>query len=385
MSDRTGEGRDDGAAGRPAPARGHVPVLLERCVALLAPALQQPGCVVVDATVGLGGHAWALLDRCPQARLVGIDRDQQALARAAERLAPFGGRVRLVHAVHDRLPEVLDDLGHQRVQGILLDLGVSSLQLDDAARGFAYAQDAPLDMRMDPAGGGRTAAEVLNTYPVAELTRVLREYGEERFAPRIARAVAAERQREPFTDSARLVELLRAVIPAATRRHGGHPAKRTFQALRIEVNGELTGLSRAVPAAVAALGVGGRVVVMSYHSLEDRIVKQVLAAGARSTSPPDLPVELPEHAPVLRLLTRGAETADPEEVDANPRAASVRLRAAERLRDEEDHPAGRSAGAARGGRAGPARPVPRAPDPGRGVDGDPDGAPNEESSKEQAA
>jgi 16S rRNA (cytosine1402-N4)-methyltransferase len=243
-----------------------------------------------------------------------------------------------VHAVYDRLPEVLADLGLREVQGILLDLGVSSLQLDEAARGFAYAQDAPLDMRMDP-GTGTTAADVLNTYSVRELTRVLRVYGEERFAARIAAAVVRERERAPFDRSARLVELVRASVPAATRRTGGNPAKRTFQALRIEVNGELEVLERAVPAAVDALAVGGRVVVMSYHSLEDRIVKRVLAAGARSTAPPDLPVELPEHAPVLRLLTRGAETADEAEVAANPRAASVRLRAAERLR----HRPGRAA------------------------------------------
>jgi 16S rRNA (cytosine1402-N4)-methyltransferase len=309
----------------------HVPVLLERCVALLAPALDEPGAVLVDATLGMGGHSEALLRACPRARLVGIDRDPQALELAGRRLATFGERVTLVHAVYDRLPEVLADLGLRDVHGVLLDLGVSSLQLDETGRGFSYSQDAPLDMRMDPSGGA-TAADVLNTYSVRELTRVLREYGEERFAGRIAAAVVRERERAPFERSARLVELVRDNVPAATRRTGGNPAKRTFQALRIEVNGELEALERAVPAAVDALAVGGRVVVMSYHSLEDRIVKRVLGAGARSTAPAGLPVELPEHAPVLRLLTRGAESATEAEVAANPRAASVRLRAAERLR-----------------------------------------------------
>ncbi|MFZ5871866.1 MAG: 16S rRNA (cytosine(1402)-N(4))-methyltransferase RsmH, partial [Actinomycetota bacterium] len=307
----------------------HVPVLLERCVALLAPALTEPGSVLVDGTLGLGGHSEALLDRCPQARLVGIDRDPQAIALAGRRLERFGDRVTLVHAVYDQLPEVLADLGIGSVQGVLLDLGVSSLQLDEAGRGFAYAHDAPLDMRMDPTAAMPTAADVLNTYAAEELARVLREYGEERFARRIADAVVRERARQPFDRSARLVELVRACVPAATRRTGGNPAKRTFQALRIEVNGELAALERALPAAVGALAVGGRIVVESYHSLEDRLVKRVLAAGARSTAPSDLPVELPEHAPELRLLTRGAEQAGAAEVAANPRAASVRLRAAE--------------------------------------------------------
>ncbi len=309
----------------------HEPVLRERCVALLAPALAHHGAVVVDATLGMGGHSDALLTACPEASLIGIDRDPQALELAGHRLAGYGERVSLVHGVYDQLPEVLAELGLATVDGVLFDLGVSSLQLDEAARGFAYAVDSPLDMRMDPTTG-ITAAGVLNTYPVAELARVLREYGEERFARRIATAVVREREREPFATSARLVELIRDCVPAPARRTGGHPAKRTFQALRIEVNAELKALERALPAAVEALTVGGRVVVLAYQSLEDRIVKHVLAAGARSTAPPDLPVELPEHAAQLRLLTRGAETASPQEVAANPRAASARLRAAERLR-----------------------------------------------------
>jgi 16S rRNA (cytosine1402-N4)-methyltransferase len=214
---------------------------------------------------------------------------------------------------------------------VLLDLGVSSLQLDSGDRGFAYRVDAPLDMRMDQTHG-TTAADVLNTYSADDLARVLKDYGEERFARRIAAAVVRERERAPLTSSARLVELVRASVPTATRQHGGNPAKRTFQALRIEVNDELGALRRALPAVVDALDVGGRLAVLAYHSLEDRMVKQELAAGARSSTPVDLPVELPAGAPYLRLLTRGAEEASPAEVEDNPRAASVRLRAAERLR-----------------------------------------------------
>ena len=312
--------------------RGHVPVLLGRTLELLAPAVEAPGAVVVDATLGLGGHSAALLERFGALRLVGVDRDPQALAIAGDRLAPYGDRATLVHAVYDELTAVLARLGTPRVQGVLFDLGVSSLQLDEAARGFAYAQDAPLDMRMDQSRGA-TAAEVLNTYPADRLARVLKEYGEERFARRIADAVVRERAREPFSGTARLAEVVRSSIPAATRRTGGHPAKRTFQALRIEVNGELDALVRALPAAVDALAVGGRVVVLSSQSREDRIVKRTLVAGATSTAPHDLPVVPAEHEPVLRLLTRGAETASEDEVAENPRAASVRLRAAERLRD----------------------------------------------------
>ena len=313
------------------PAPVHVPVLLERCVALLAPALAEPGSVLVDATLGLGGHSEAMLQRFPELRLVGLDRDHDALRHSTERLAPFASRTTLIHAVYDELPDVLDRLGLASVQGVLFDLGVSSMQLDEVSRGFAYAQDAPLDMRMDQSVG-LTAADVVNTYEPADLARVLREYGDERFAKRIAAAVVRERMREPFDSTARLAELVRSSIPAATRRTGGHPAKRTFQALRIEVNGELDVLARALPAAVDAIAVRGRIVVMSYQSLEDRLAKRVLAAGAASTAPPGLPVELPEHRPLLRLLTRGAETANEDEVRVNPRAASVRLRAAQRLR-----------------------------------------------------
>jgi 16S rRNA (cytosine1402-N4)-methyltransferase len=313
----------------------HVPVMLDRVVALVAPPLQkrpgEPAAVLVDATLGLGGHAEAVLTRFPDVRVVGIDRDPHALDRSRQRLAGFSERVTLVHAVYDEIARVLTDLGLRHVDGVLFDLGVSSMQLDVRERGFAYAEDAPLDMRMNDTTG-RTAADVLNTYPVEELARVLRTYGEERFARRIAESVVRERSREPFTRSARLVELIYQTIPAPARRTGGHPAKRTFQALRIEVNDELSALRRALPAAIDAIGVGGRVVVMSYHSLEDRLTKQVFAERTRSALPPDLPFVPEGHEPELRLVTRGAEKATAAEISDNPRAASVRLRAVERVR-----------------------------------------------------
>ncbi len=308
----------------------HDPVLLDRVVALLAPALDHAGAVCVDATLGLGGHSEAILTRCGLARVVGIDRDPAALELAGARLAPFGDRFTPVHAVYDEIPEVLADLGLSAVDGVLFDLGVSSMQLDVPERGFAYATDAPLDMRMDGTAGP-TAADVLNTYSAAELTRVLRDYGEEKFARKIAAAVVRQREAEPFTSSGRLVELLYAEIPAPARRTGGHPAKRTFQALRMEVNDELAVLRRAIPAAIDAIAVGGRVVVESYHSLEDRLVKQAFTAVTRSTVPVDLPFVPEGHEPALRLVTRGAEKADAAEIAANPRAASVRLRAVERV------------------------------------------------------
>ena len=310
----------------------HVPVLLRRVLELLAPALADRDAVCVDATLGLGGHAEALLSAYPRLTLVGLDRDPEALRRAGERLAPHTDRVSLVHTVSSEIADVLADLGHERVHGVLFDLGVSSLQLDEVSRGFAYAQDAPLDMRMDPTAGV-TAAQVVNDYPVERLRKIFSEYGEERFAGRVAAAVERERRRAPITSSARLAELVRDAIPAATRRKGGHPAKRVFQALRIEVNGELDAVRRAIPDAIDALAVGGRIVVLAYHSLEDRIVKRELAARSKSTAPIGLPVEPEGTAPTLRLLTRGAEVPDEAEVAANPRAASARLRAAERVRE----------------------------------------------------
>ena len=308
----------------------HVPVMRDRVVALLAPALREPGSVFVDATLGLGGHSAAVLSEVPTCRLVGLDRDTAALEIARERLAPWSDRITLVHAVYDRMPEVLQSLGIAEVQGILFDLGVSSMQLDEADRGFAYAQDAPLDMRMDRTTGS-TAADVLNTYSVEDLTRILRAYGEERYARRIAERIVAERQIAPWDTSARLVEVVRASIPAAVRATGGHPAKRTFQALRIEVNDELEVLGRAVPAALSCLAPEGRMVVMSYHSLEDRLVKQAFAAGAHPDVPRGLPVIPDSLRPWLRLVTRGAEKASAEEISGNPRSQSVRVRAVERM------------------------------------------------------
>ena len=314
----------------------HVPVLLHRCLELLGPALADRPAVVLDATVGLGGHAAALLEAHPALTLIGLDRDPQAIRVATERLHAYSGRLHLVHAVYDELADVLASLGVQRLDGVLFDLGVSSLQLDAVERGFSYARDAVLDMRMD-SSAGPTAADVLNGYSHADLTRVLREYGEERFASRIAAAVVAQR---PLGTTAQLVEIVYQSVPAATRRHGGHPAKRTFQALRIEVNRELIALRAAIPAALDVLPVGGRLVVLSYHSLEDRIVKRALVELTTSRTPAGLPVELPDHGPQLRTLTRGAERADVAETEANPRAASVRLRAVQRIAPAAEHGSG---------------------------------------------
>jgi 16S rRNA (cytosine1402-N4)-methyltransferase len=315
----------------------HVPVLAGRVTALLAPALTAEGAVLVDATLGRAGHARALLEAHPGLLLVGIDADVAAIEAAGELLAPYAARITLVHARYDEIPAILTaitragTIGPGRVMGLLFDLGVSSPQLDDPERGFAYAQDAPLDMRMDRTKDG-TAADVINGYPAAELARVLRDYGEERFARRIADAVVRERARAPITSTQRLSAIVKDAIPAATRRTGGNPAKRTFQALRIEVNDELSALRQALPAALDELAVGGRVAVLAYHSLEDRIVKRELVRLSTDQTPPGLPVPANAAAPQFRLLTRGAERPDSEEVTGNPRAASARLRAAERIR-----------------------------------------------------
>lgn len=310
----------------------HDPVMRDRIVDLLRPSLQRPGAIYVDGTLGLAGHARAILEACPEARLIGIDRDPDAHEVARQRLGPLMERATLVHAVYDELPDVLDDLGIPKVDAILLDLGLSSLQIDRTDRGFAYRVDSPLDMRMNPTAGP-TAADVLNTYEARELSNILKWYGEERFADRIARAVVAAREAEPFSRSGRLVEVISGAIPAAARHTGGHPAKRTFQALRIEVNRELAALEGVLPAAVDALSLGGRIAVLSYHSLEDRLVKRTFAKGATDRAPRDLPV-VPEHLKAeLELLTRGAERPDEEETQSNPRAASARLRVAQRIRE----------------------------------------------------
>lgn len=309
----------------------HTPVMLDRCLELLEPAIAAPGAVLIDATLGLGGHTEAALTRFGELTVVGLDRDTDALALATARLAPFGDRFRPVHTVYDRIRDALDGLGIDRVNGVLFDLGVSSMQLDEAERGFAYAQDAPLDMRMDRTTG-QTAADVLATYPESALRRIFERYGEERLAPRYARRIVEARMLAPIERSDQLNRIIADATPQAARRPG-HPAKRVYQALRIEVNAELAALEDALPAALDALVVGGRIVVLAYQSLEDRIVKREFAARSRSTAPAGLPVELPEHAPELRLLVRGAEQADDAERAVNPRAIPVRLRAAERLRE----------------------------------------------------
>jgi len=309
----------------------HTPVMLERTLELLAPALGREGAVAVDATLGLGGHAFAILERFPGVTLVGIDRDTDALAIARERLEPFRDRVHLVHAVYDALHHVLAGLDLSAPSAVLFDLGVSSLQLDRVERGFSYSKNAPLDMRMDVTTE-RTAAMILATYSESELRRIFYDFGDEKLAPRFASRIVQRRGERPLTTSAELVELIIAATPAAAQRTG-HPAKRVFQALRIEVNQELSVLGRAIPDAIDALEVGGRIVVLSYQSLEDRIVKRIFQARAASTAPRGLPVELPEHRPELKLLVRGAEQATDAEKTRNARSAPVRLRAAERVRE----------------------------------------------------
>jgi 16S rRNA (cytosine1402-N4)-methyltransferase len=311
-------------------AAAHVPVMPDRVRAILAPALGGPGAVLVDATLGRAGHTRALLADHPRLTVIGIDADESAIDESRRLLAADMNRVQLVQATYDQLAAILADFGRDSVQGVLFDLGVSSPQLDDPGRGFSYAQDAPLDMRMDQSRQ-LTAAEVVNTYPADGLARILRDYGEERFARRIADAVVQERSRQLITSTLRLADIVKTAIPAAARRTGGNPAKRTFQALRIEVNDELGALRRAVPAALDAIAVGGRIVVLAYHSLEDRIVKRALSERSTDTTPPGLPVSLPGSRPQFRLLTSGAERPGDAELTANPRAASARLRAAERV------------------------------------------------------
>ena len=308
----------------------HIPVLRRRCLDLLSPALTGENAILIDATLGLGGHTEAALEEFPHLKVIGLDRDPQALDYAQRRLAPFAGRVECVLAVYDQIGDVLAQRGLESVNAILFDLGVSSMQLDNVERGFSYSQSAPLDMRMNGTSG-LNAADIVNTYSESELIRILRVYGEERFAPRVARAIIKERAISPFTTSDRLVDVVRDAIPAATRRTGGNPAKRTFQALRIEVNDELAVLKRAIPTALEHLALGGRIVVMSYQSLEDKIVKAAFREESELRTPADLPFIPESDRPWLSLITRGSEKASAEEISENPRAASVRLRAAERV------------------------------------------------------
>jgi 16S rRNA (cytosine1402-N4)-methyltransferase len=303
----------------------HEPVMLDTVVDLFRPV---PAGVIVDATLGGGGHARAVLRAHPQSRLVGIDRDPAAIDAARDHLADLSERVTLRHARFDALAHVLDELGIGLVSGVLFDLGVSSAQLDQPERGFSYRADAPLDMRMD-ADDDRTAADVVNTYPQDELARLFRDSGETRFARRIAAAVVAAR---PVSTTAQLAEVVRNAIPAATRRSGGHPARRAFQALRIEVNHELEILPHAIDAAIDRLAPGGRIVVLAYHSGEDRIVKERLRSAATGdcVCPPGLPCVCGAQ-PTVRLLNRGARKPSADEIAQNRRAESARLRAAEKL------------------------------------------------------
>jgi 16S rRNA (cytosine1402-N4)-methyltransferase len=307
----------------------HQPALVAEVVDFLAPALDTGG-TLVDATLGRGGHARALLDAAERARLVGIDRDAVALEESRANLAEFSDRTRFVRGDFKEIASLLERLGDAEVRGVLFDLGVSSPQLDESERGFGYRAEGPLDMRMD-LSQKLTAGDVVNDYPVEQLTSVIRRYGEERFASRIARAI--ERSR-PIETTTRLADVVKEAIPAATRRTGPHPARRTFQAIRIEVNGEITALEAALPTAVEVLEPGGRVAVISYHSLEDRIVKRYFNEEARGcTCPPEFPVcRCDAHARV-RVLTRRPIRPPEAEIQHNPRASSAKLRVAERLEE----------------------------------------------------
>ena len=309
----------------------HISVMRDTCIDLLTPAINKSETpVVVDATLGLGGHSEALLDSNPNLVLIGIDRDLDAIVKAKNRLAKFENRAIVSHTIFDEIKNVVNSFGFKQVDGILFDLGVSSMQLDQSDRGFSYSQDAPLDMRMDRSTG-ITASEIVNTYAPGELVRILRTYGEEKFATRIVENIVKERAKAPLNSTAQLATLVKESIPAATRRTGGNPAKRTFQALRIETNDELGAVSRAIPQALELLKVGGRLVVMSFQSLEDRIVKEIFTEATTSGTPRDLPIDLPEFAAKFALVVRGSVLPSEAEIAANSRAQSVRLRAIERL------------------------------------------------------
>jgi 16S rRNA (cytosine1402-N4)-methyltransferase len=309
----------------------HISVMRDTCIDLLTPAINKSETpVVVDATLGLGGHSEALLESNPNLVLIGIDRDLDAIVKAKNRLAKYENRTKLNHTIFDEITEVVNSFGYSKVDGILFDLGVSSMQLDQSDRGFSYSQDAPLDMRMDRSTG-ITASEIINTYAPGELVRILRTYGEEKFATRIVENIVKERAKAPLNSTAQLATLVKESIPAATRRTGGNPAKRTFQALRIETNDELGAVNRAIPQALELLKVGGRLVVMSFQSLEDRIVKEIFTQATTSGTPRDLPIDLPEFAAKFALVVRGSVLPSEAEIAANSRAQSVRLRAIERL------------------------------------------------------
>ena len=309
----------------------HEPVMLARTLELLAPALASDSAVLVDCTLGLGGHSEAFLNSFENLTVIGIDRDLVALDLAGKRLEVFGSRVKYFHGTYEQIPEALSKFGFSEASAILMDLGVSSMQIDSPDRGFAYSFDAPLDMRMD-SSNGETAAELIATASELELARIFKEYGEERFAKKIASEIVSRRAATPIVSSKQLAGIISQIVPFIPGKSSGHPAKRVFQALRIAVNQELEILESAIPAAISALEIGGRLLVLAYHSLEDRIVKQAIVQAASSSAPIDLPFELPEHAPVLKLVIKGAEQATLQEIAANPRSASVRLRVAEKIR-----------------------------------------------------
>ena len=309
----------------------HVSVMRDECIELLSPAIStHANPVVIDATLGLGGHTEALLSKFPHLVVIGIDRDTQAIEIATERLSRFGQRFISHHSIFDRISDVAKEHGYSHVQGILFDLGVSSLQLDNGDRGFSYAHDASLDMRMDK-NQAKTAADIVNTYSPGELVRILRTYGEEKFATRIVESIVKEREKAPLNSTSHLATLVKNAIPAATRRTGGNPAKRTFQALRIETNDELGAITRAIPQALQLLDIHARLVVMSFQSLEDRIVKNYFQEATTSGTPQGLPVEIDELAAKFALVFNGSQSPSEAEVEENSRAASVRLRAIERV------------------------------------------------------
>jgi len=306
----------------------HIPVMRDRVLEMFAPALNVSNPLLIDGTLGLAGHTESLLKEFSKLKIIGIDRDPIAIERAKQRLGELASRVEFVNETYDQIESVL---AGRKVNGVLLDLGVSSIQLDEANRGFSYAQDARLDMRMN-AKDSLTAADILNTYDVKDLTYILSTYGEEKFAKRIAQELVKRRTDKPWSSTFELVDLIKDVIPAPARRTGGNPAKRTFQALRIAVNNELQILERAIPQAMAALVVGGRILVLSYHSLEDRIVKNAFKEQSSIIDAlPGLPILLSKNIAPFELVTRKAEQACDEEIAANPRSTSVRLRVAQRV------------------------------------------------------
>lgn len=314
----------------------HDPVLLDDCVRLMVPALQSDGALAVDGTLGLAGHALAFLQAAPRFHLVGIDRDQEALDFAARRLKDHSGRVTLVHSSFDHLSDILRARGIREVSAVFLDLGLSSLQIDERDRGFTYSADAPLDMRMD-SSTGLTAADILARYDERTLERIFREYGQERWARKIAWAIVERRGRDPLVTTGQLSRLVDDVVPRKGRA-AGNPAKRVFQALRIEVNGELDELAGVLPQILSHLALHGRIVIESYHSLEDRIVKSFFRLGDTVADvPPGLPVVPDGLEPYFKDLTHGAIKADAREVERNPRSSSVRLRAVELIRPVPQH------------------------------------------------